>query len=187
MPRFTPPTSVARRNCNSTCRMGWGWRVLYRDRSERTGALEHPIAAGTTTIVASCRGVSRGHRRAGGAGEERWAGPQFVHGVSQLVMLQMTGDWGIHSPALSCLNPQARQSTGVITGGVRFLWVPREQNWVANQRASGIASGALALLVCVSTAPAGVPAPLRKHPAGPNAAAHASFKGCMRPRVGAPT
>lgn len=110
-----------------------------------------------------------------------------MHGVSQLVMLQMTGDWGIHSPALSCLNPQARQSTGVITGGVRFLWVPREQNWVANQRASGIASGALALLVCVSTAPAGVPAPLRKHPAGPNAAAHASFKGCMRPRVGAPT
>ena len=162
-------------------RMGLGWRILYRGGSERTGAAEHPPASGNTNNVAEYVALIAAleeYSRAGGQG------PLLVHGDSQLVIRQMTGAWGINSPPLSRLNQQARQIASLIPGGVRFLWVPREQNWVADQLASGVASGAMGPLVYAATPSADVPAPLAKQIAALNATGRASFKECIRLRVG---
>ena len=58
-------------------------------------------------------------------------------GDSQLVINQMTGDWGINNPALWQLNRQAAALVKGIAGGVRYRWIPREENQVADTLAGG--------------------------------------------------
>src|SRR5260370_20108844 len=97
----------------------------------------------------------------------------------------MTGEWGVNSPTLYGLHQQAQGLARAIAGAVRFAWVPREQNRVADQLASGFTLGASAEpLVYAATPATDVAPPLAKHIASLNAAGRASFKECLQLRVG---
>ena len=63
-----------------------------------------------------------------------------LQGDSQLVIKQMAGDWGISNPALWELNRQATALVTRIAGGVRYRWIPREENQVADTLAGGQAA-----------------------------------------------
>ena len=63
-----------------------------------------------------------------------------LQGDSQLVIHQMTGDWGINNPALWQLNRQATALARRVSEGVRYHWIPREENQVADS-AFGRAAG----------------------------------------------
>lgn len=45
----------------------------------------------------------------------------------QLIINQMTGEWDINNPALWQLNRQAAALVARIPGGVRYRWIPREE------------------------------------------------------------
>src|SRR5258708_19102545 len=149
-------------------RMGLGWLILYRDGSQRTGAAERAPAPGNTNNVAEYLALIAAledyiHQ----SGE----GPLLVHGDSQLIVLQMTGEWGVNSPTLYGLHEQAQGLAHAIAGAVRFAWVPREQNWVADQLASGFTPRASAEpLVYAATPATDIAPPLAKHIASLNAA-----------------
>ena len=137
-------------------RMGAGWRLVFTDRPEETGSSEWPAARDNTNNRAEYLALI-------GALEQYLAsgrpGPLQVLGDSQLVINQMTGDWGINNPALWQLNRQATALVKRIAGGVRYRWIPREENQVADT----LAGGQLAL--------AGTPLVYAEHPGGAAVAA----------------
>jgi hypothetical protein len=53
------------------------------------------------------------------------------------VINQMTGEWGVSNPALWHLNRQATALAKPIPGGVRYRWIPREENQAADTLAGG--------------------------------------------------
>jgi hypothetical protein len=58
-------------------------------------------------------------------------------GDSQLVINQMTGDWGISNLALMQLDRQATALVKRVSGGVRYRWIPREEDQVADRLSGG--------------------------------------------------
>ena len=115
-------------------RMGAGWRLVFTDRPEETGSSEWSAARDNTNNRAEYLALI-------GALEQYLAsgrpGPLQVQGDSQLVINQMTGDWGINNPALWQLNRQATALVKRIADGVRYRWIPREENQVADTLAGG--------------------------------------------------
>ena len=162
-------------------RMGTGWRLVFTDRPEETGASEWPAARDNTNNRAEYLALI-------GALEQYLAsgrpGPLQVQGDSQLVINQMTGDWGISNLALMSLNQQATALVKRIAGGVRYR-TPREKNQVADTLAGG------------QPALAGTPPVYAEHPGGAsvatalaeqiarlNQAGKMSFKEALGLRVG---
>src|SRR5579872_1801303 len=162
-------------------RMGMGWMIRYRDGSEQPGAAERAPAPENTNNIAEYLALIAALEAYTAHGGQ---GPLLVHGDSQLVILQMTGERGINSPPLYRLSQQAYHTAATITRGVEYAWVPREQNRIADQLASGMAEGQSQPLVYAATAVASVPPPLAKQIAALNKAGRASFKECLRLRVG---
>ena len=73
-------------------------------------------------------------------------------GDSQLVINQMTGARGINHPALWQLNYQATTLAKRIAGGVRYRWIPREENQMADTLAGGQLAQATTPLVAARAA-----------------------------------
>ena len=115
-------------------RMGAGWRLVYTDRPEETGSSEWPAARDNTNNRAEYLALIGALEQYLASGR---SGPLQVQGDSQLVINQMTGDWGINNPALMQLNRQATALVKRIAGGVRYRWIPREENQVADTLAGG--------------------------------------------------
>jgi len=163
-------------------RIGTGWNIEYADGSRRSGAGERAPAPGNTNNVAEYLGLIAALEA---YLEEGGTGPLLIHGDSQLVIMQMTGRWGINAPGLFALNERAHELAERVAGGVRYQWVRRERNAVADQLASGMRPGATAgPLVYAQTPPAGVPPRLAERIAALNRAGRASFKECMGLQVG---
>ncbi len=164
-------------------RIGIGWNIAYAGGSGRSGAAERAPAPGNTNNVAEYLGLIaalEAYLEHGGTG------PLLIHGDSQLVIMQMTGQWGIKAPGLFALNARAHELAARVAGGVRYQWVPRARNAVADQLASGMRpeSDAAAPLVYAQTPPAGVVPQLAARIAALNRAGRASFKECVALRVG---
>ncbi|HST88008.1 MAG TPA: ribonuclease HI family protein, partial [Ktedonobacterales bacterium] len=158
-------------------RIGIGWNIEYADGSGRSGAAERAPAPDNTNNVAEYLGLIaalEAYLEQGGTG------PLLIHGDSQLVIMQMTGQWGIKAPGLFALNARARELAARVAGGVRYQWVPRARNAVADQLASGMRPDATAApLIYAQTPPAGVAPRLAARIAALNRAGRASFKECM--------
>jgi ribonuclease HI len=163
-------------------RMGAGWRLVFTDRPEETGASEWPAARDNTNNRAEYLALIGALTQYLASGR---SGPLLVQGDSQLVINQMTGDWGISNLALMSLNQQATTLVKRIAGGVRYRWIPREENQVADTLAGG------------QPALAGTPSVYAEHPDGAsvatalaeqiarlNQAGKMSFKEAMGLRVG---
>ena len=163
-------------------RMGAGWRLVYTDRPEETGSAEWPAARDNTNNRAEYLALI-------GALEQYLAsgrpGPLLVQGDSQLVINQMTGDWGINNPALWQLNRQATALVKRIAGGVRYRWIPREENQVADTLAGGqLALAGTPLVYAEHPGGAAVAAALAEQIARLNQAGKMSFKEALGLRVG---
>ena len=105
--------------------------------------------------------------------------------VCRMVIYQMTGEWGINNPALWQLNRQATALVARIPGGVRYRWIPREENQVADTLAGGQLGREQAHLVYAKRIDAaGVAAALAEQIARLNRAGKMSFKEAMGLRVG---
>ncbi len=163
-------------------RMGAGWRLVYGDQPEETGATRWPSARGNTSNKAEYLALI-------GALTQYLArarpGPLLVLGDSQLVINQMTGEWGINNPALWQLNQQATALVVRISGGVRYRWIPREENQVADMLAGGqLRQEQTPLVYAEQIDAAGVVAALAEQIARLNRAGKMSFKEAMGLRVG---
>jgi ribonuclease HI len=162
-------------------RMGAGWRLVFTDRPEETGSAEWPAARDSTNNRAEYLALI-------GALEQYLAsgrpGPLRVQGDSQLVLNQMTGEWGINNPALWSLNRQATALAKRIPGGVRYRWIPREENQVADTLASGQAGVTQTPLVYAEQPQGGVAKALAEQVALLNQTGKMSFKEAMGLRVG---
>jgi ribonuclease HI len=162
-------------------RMGMGWRLVLYDGSERTGAAEAPPAPGNTNNAAEYRALIallREYLDTGGRG------PLRVHGDSELIIRQLRGEYRVKAPGLADLWRQALALAAQIPGGVEYVWVPREENRVADQLASGTPAPGPRALTRAPTPPTGVPPALAQQIAALNQAGHASFKDCLRLRLG---
>ncbi|WP_447973920.1 ribonuclease HI family protein [Nitrospira sp. Kam-Ns4a] len=73
------------------------------------------------------------------AAAERGCRHLIVHGDSQLVINQLSGDWSVNSPTLWQLAQQARRLIQAI-GTVELCWIPRKRNQEAD-RLSKVALG----------------------------------------------
>jgi ribonuclease HI len=114
--------------------VGAGWRLVYTDRPQETGSAEWLAARDNTINRAEYLALigALEHYLASGL-----PGPLLVLGDSKLVINQMTGDWGISNLALMQLNRQVTALVKRIAGGVRYRWIPREENQVADTLAGG--------------------------------------------------
>ena len=115
-------------------RMGAGWRLVYSDLPEETGAAEWPAARSNTNNKAeylALIGVLTAYLA------RVRPGPLLVLGDSQLVINQMTGEWGINNPALWQLN---RQAAALVARPLRKAFVDLPLwlvHWPALRRALG--------------------------------------------------
>jgi ribonuclease HI len=163
-------------------RMGAGWRLVFTDRPEETGSAEWPAARDNTNNRAEYLALIGALEQYLASGR---SGPLLVLGDSQLVINQMTGEWGINHPALLHLNRQAAALTGRIPGGVRYRWIPREENQVADMLAGGqLAQAATPLIYAEQTGGTAVAAALAEQIARLNGAGKMSFKEALGLRVG---
>ncbi len=163
-------------------RMGAGWRLVYTECPEETGSSEWPAARDNTNNRAEYLALI-------GALEQYLAsgrpGPLLVQGDSQLVINQMTGDWGINNPTLMQLNRQATTQVKRIAGGVRYRWIPREENQVADTLAGGqLAQAGAPFVSAEHTGGAAVATALAEQIARLNQAGKISFKEALGLRVG---
>jgi ribonuclease HI len=155
---------------------------MYTDRPEETGSAEWPAARDNTNNRAEYLALIGALEQYLASGR---SGPLQVQGDSQLVINQMTGEWGINNPALWSLNRQATALAKRISGGVRYRWIPREENQVADTLAGGQAGVTQAPLVYAEQpAGAGVAVALADQIARLNQAGKMSFKEAMGLRVG---
>ena len=162
--------------------MGAGWRLVYTDRPEETGSAEWPAARDNTNNRAEYLALIGALEQYVASGRP---GPLQVLGDSQLVINQMTGEWGINNPALLQLNRQATALVKRIAGGVRYRWIPREENQVADTLAGGqLAQAGTPQVFAEQTGGAAVAAPLAEQIARLNQAGKMSFKEALGLRVG---
>ncbi len=164
-------------------RMGMGWHLLLPDGQSYEGTAEAPAAPGNTNnraeymaliaLLEEYRRVGRGF-------------PLLVRGDSQLVIQQMLGKWQVNNPTLRELNATARQTVASIAGGVRFEWVPREQNRRADLLASGqrLEEATLPPIHATSPLTSAIAPTLAQQIVALNARGYASFKQFMALRVG---
>jgi broad specificity phosphatase PhoE/ribonuclease HI len=110
--------------------------VVYAD-DHATVLAQHcqPIGI-TTNNVAEYRGLIAGLEEARRLG----AGELDVRMDSKLVVEQMSGRWKVKHPGLAELHQQARALASTFDT-VRFSWIPREQNKVADRLANEAMDG----------------------------------------------
>jgi broad specificity phosphatase PhoE/ribonuclease HI len=110
--------------------------VVYAD-DHATVLAQHcqPIGI-TTNNVAEYRGLIAGLEEARRLG----AGELDVRMDSKLVVEQMSGRWKVNHPGLAELHQQARALASTFDT-VRFSWIPREQNKVADRLANEAMDG----------------------------------------------
>src|SRR5262249_20136947 len=104
-----------------------------------------------------------------------------------LVISQMTGAWKVRHPLLQPLYERARAAVASIPGGVRFQWVPRHLNAMADGLASGNPRSTpdVATPLLIAAAPVQDIAPqLAEHIRRINEKRAASFKDYAGLRVG---
>lgn len=163
-------------------RMGAGWRLVYADRPEETGSAEWPAARDNTNNRAEYLALIGALEQYLASGR---SGPLRVQGDSQLVINQMTGEWGINNPALRSLHQQATRLSKRVSGGVRYRWVPREENQVADTLAGGqLGLTQTPLVYAEQLQGASVVTALSEQIARLNGAGKMSFKEAMSLRVG---
>lgn len=115
-------------------RLGWGWhlRIGGVELSPQQGEL--PAAPENTNNRGEYMGlislledyIARGGQ-----------GPLEVRGDSQLVIKQALREYGCSSAHLRPLLDRVHSLEGQIQGGVRFVWVRRDRNTIADAAASG--------------------------------------------------
>ena len=115
-------------------RLGWGWhlRVGGVELSPRQGEL--PAAPENTNNRGEYMGlislledyIARGGQ-----------GPLEVRGDSQLIIKQALREYKCSSEHLRPLLARVHSLQGQIRGGVRYVWVRRDRNTVADRAASG--------------------------------------------------
>jgi ribonuclease HI len=165
-------------------RMGMGWHLVMRDGREYTGQAEERPAPSNSNNQAeylALLALLDEYVAAGGQG------PLLVRGDSQLVILQMTGEWRVRHPGLLPLYERARQTVKGIPNGVRFEWVPRRLNATADRLASGRAAGPAGSAQALTYAVApiqDVSPPLAERIAALNGKGSVSFKEYLALRVG---
>jgi ribonuclease HI len=143
--------------------MGAGWRLLFTDRPEETGSAEWPAARNSTNNRAEYLALIGALEQYLTSGRP---GLLLVQGDSQPVINQMTGDWSISNPALMSLNQQATALVKRVSGGVRYRWIPREENQVADTLAGG------------QPALEGTPPLYAEHPGGASVAPARAWADC---------
>ncbi len=169
-------------------RMGMGWHFTLVNGVQYLGAAEEPPAPDNTNNRAEYLALISLLDEYQGAGGQ---GPLLVRGDSQLVIMQMTGQWSVRNPGLLGLYERAQRAMKAVPGGVRFEWVPRALNAQADRLASGKlgvvnpADAAQPRTLTYAQAPvSGVPAPLAAQIAKLNAKESVSFKELLGLRVG---
>jgi ribonuclease HI len=120
-------------------RLGWGWQIQCADGTLVTGQGERAPQPANTVNVAEYSGLIAGLRAYVAGGGQ---GPLLVQGDSQLIIYQMDGRYGVSNPSLAALNDEAQEILCTIPGMVRFNWVRREFNAVADRLAAGLAADA---------------------------------------------
>ena len=153
--------------------MGAGWRLVFTDQSEETGSAEWPAAQGNTNNRAEYLALIGALTQHLASGRIE---PLQVLGDSQLAINQMTGAWGINNPALRSLNQQATALTKRVSSGMRYRWIPRKENQVADTLAGGQLGLAQMPLIYAEQPQTGVAAALAEQIARLNQAGKMSFK-----------
>jgi ribonuclease HI len=162
-------------------RMGAGWHLLFADGREERGSQAWEPTPGNTNNVGEYQGLLHllhAYLLAGGQG------PLQVYGDSQLVINQMNEVWGVNTAALWRLKEQAEALCRHIPGGVRFAWIPREQNQVADSLAGGESGTPVGAAIYAETPPNGIPDALAEQITRLNRSGHGSFKEFLALRVG---
>jgi broad specificity phosphatase PhoE/ribonuclease HI len=114
---------------------GFGCVVYADDHATVLAKHCQPIGI-TTNNVAEYRGLIAGLEEARRLG----AGELDVRMDSKLVVEQMSGRWKVKHPGLAELHQQARALASTFDT-VRFSWIPREQNKVADRLANEAMDG----------------------------------------------
>lgn len=112
---------------NATTRIG----VLLKYRGEVRGQISEHAGTGTSNTaewkaLIALLELAIEHR----------AEYLVVHGDSQLVIKQIEGKYRVKKPHLKLLHSQATRLLTQLTG-VRFVWIPREQNKWADALSKG--------------------------------------------------
>ena len=170
-------------------RLGMGWHFALSDGTTLSGRDERPADPSNTNNVGEYSALIHLLEAYIGMGRE---GPLLVQGDSELIIRQMAGEYAVRSPGLFALNERASALAGQIAGGVRFRWIRREQNRLADALASGKTLAQAqeerdpARFVYARTPPpeGAVAAALAQSVAALNAQGTMSFKEGMRLRTG---
>ncbi|WP_094227622.1 ribonuclease HI family protein [Methanolobus psychrotolerans] len=113
--------------------MGFGWVINWSSGKTPTeGSKEKKPSSVNTNNVAEYTALKEGilaYLKFGGKG------PLQVYGDSRLVINQMSGKWKINNPNLAEINKQISSTINKSGLQVKFGWIPREQNSMADRLA----------------------------------------------------
>ncbi len=111
-------------------RMGFGWVINWDNKKSATEGkgekLRHPE---NTNNVAEYTALKEGilqYLKLGGKG------PLQVYGDSKLVISQMSGKWKVKNQNLATIHKQINETIEKHNLKVKFDWVPREKNSIAD-------------------------------------------------------
>nr|WP_321496979.1 ribonuclease HI family protein [uncultured Methanolobus sp.] len=113
--------------------MGFGWIINWSDgRKPTEGSKEKNPSPPNTNNVAEYTALKEGilnYLKLGGKG------PLQVYGDSKLVISQMSGKWKVNNENLAKIKDETSDIIKKHNLKVKFTWVPREQNSIADRLA----------------------------------------------------